>query len=106
MALSTQTPRPEAVLQVPTSPKITNLSIPSPATEVPFTVQPGVQRVELRARGSAKLKYSFIAAQSGVEFITIPRGKVELIDGINFTGTIYIQASEAPEVIEIQEWID
>lgn len=106
MSYGNQTARPTGTLQTPIVPTITNLSIPLAATEVPHVLQNEVQKIEIRARGSSRLQYSFVSGQSGTVFVTIPRGKSEKIEGINYTGTIYIQASEGSEIVEITEWTD
>jgi hypothetical protein len=104
MAVSTQTSRPQAVVETPTTPTVSNLSLPTANTEVSFLLT-SVKKLELRARGTARLQYAYALAGSGTIYVTIPRGKVERIDGINFTGTIYIQASEGPETVEITQWV-
>lgn len=58
----------------------------------------------LRCRGTAKTQYAFVVTESGTKWITIPRGGQEVIDDINFTGTIYLQTSEGSQVIELLEW--
>jgi len=104
MVFGTQTARPSAVVETPTNPTVTNLTVPLANTEVSVALV-AVKKLSIRCRGTSVIQYAYILGDSGVLYLTIPRGKSEEIDGINFTGTLYLQTSEAAQVVEISQWV-
>lgn len=89
-----------------TSPKIYKVSLPLAATEVAQALTAATKKLRIKALGTARIQYSWAAGQSGGAgpFWTIPRGGVVPIDGISYTGSIYLQSSEAGETVQIEEW--
>lgn len=90
----------------PTTPKIYTVDLPTANTEVAQLLTSGTKKLRIEALGSARLQYAWTAGQSGGAgpFWTIPRGGVVPIDGISYTGSIYLQSSEAGETVQIEEW--
>lgn len=94
-----------AVPSTPTNPVIFNVDLPTANTEVSQNLGTNVKKIYIRCRGNARIQYAFTATESGIEWITIARGSVRDIADINYTGSIYLQASEDSQTVEIETWI-
>jgi hypothetical protein len=103
--ITTQAFRGSATVTPPTKPKIYSVSLPTANTEVAQLLSNGTKKLRIKALGNSRVQYAWNATESGTgPFWTIPRGGVEPIDGINYTGSIYLQASESGETVQIEEW--
>lgn len=104
MSPSNQTFRGSAALEQPTDPTIYNLDVTLANTEYSQALSANTKKISIACRGTAKLQVAFASGDSGVLYFTIPRGARREIDGVNFTGAVYLQASEDAQVVEILEW--
>lgn len=83
--------------------KITNLAITTPNVEVSHVLQDNLTVLEFKAREDAELKYSFVVAESGTKYMTVPKCSGQSFTGIKLKNkTIYIQSplSCTVEIIE------
>ena len=89
-----------------TEPKIYNLSAPVAATEVSQAFTAGTKKITIKVRSlKANIQYAWVVTESSTNYITIPKGCAETIDGVSLTGkTLYIQTDGTGETIEIQEF--
>ena len=86
-----------------TNKKITDLSLPTPNTEVSHLLQDGIKGLMIRSRTLSKLKMAFISGESGTNYVTINEGAVFHTNVIEFTGaSVYLQ-SDSTTVVEILE---
>ena len=84
---------------------ITNKAITLANTEYAHTLQTDVKQIRIRCREVADLKYSFVVTESGTKYWSIPKGCVDNITDISFTGKIlYLQSSKASVIVEIAEF--
>lgn len=87
-----------------TSPTIANVPILVANTEQSYAFPANTKRFIIRVRGMGRLQLSFVAAQSGTNFITIYPGNAHEEAGLNvISTTIYFQCSKT-EVVEILSW--
>lgn len=87
-----------------TGSNITNLSLPSANTEVTHVLSLNLKEIMIKARGNAKLQFTFTALESGTKFVTIPKGTAHILSDLDFAAeTLYIQSSLAGETVEILE---
>lgn len=85
------------------APTITNLSIPSTATEVSHALQNGLKKIIIRSRVIATVQIAFTSTESGTKYITLSPGTVLCLDGIDFDSkTLYAQ-SDTITTLEILE---
>lgn len=73
-------------------------------TEYTFTIPDGTKAVMFKARGTAKLQYSYQVGESGTTYVTVKSGTVHWIQSMNISGgglPVYIQSNKADEVLEI-----
>lgn len=83
---------------------VTNKTIATPSTEVSHALQTNVKQLIIRSRAAADLQIAFISGQSGTTYITLRKGAVFSLDGVNLaSSTVYMQASIATtvEILEI-----
>lgn len=86
-----------------TSEKITNLSLPTINTEVGHSLQDGLKGLVVRSRVPSVLKFSFTSSESGTKYVTINKGAVLFLEGIEFSSkTIFLQ-SDKVTTVEILE---
>jgi hypothetical protein len=88
------------------SPIITNVSIPTLATEQSFSIPAGTKRISVKIRGNAQLNIAYISGQSGTNYILVPIGTEYIEDNLNLTSplTMYFQANKNTQVLEIITW--
>ena len=88
-----------------TAPVITNISVPTAATEVSHALQTNLRRLMVKVRGLAHMQLAFVSTESSTKYITIPGGSMYHEDAIKLSGkTLYFQLNSAPNVVEILEW--
>jgi hypothetical protein len=105
MANLSQTFRGTATLEFPITPTIYNVTTAAtPGTETSQALTSGTKQFLIRVRGVANLQYSYVATQSGSNFITVPPRSTRVVTDINFSGTIYFQVDKPSQVVEIEEW--
>lgn len=102
MSNITTTNRPLATIEAATNPKPYNVVIASANTEVAQVLSPNVKRLAIWCEGSAKVEYYFTSGS--VVTLKIPRGGFRVIEGINFSGIIYLKTSEGSQVVDLEEW--
>jgi len=96
MSNATQTFRTTAELELPSTPTIYNVTMPGTAnTEASQLLNTGTKQFLIRCRDLANIKLAFTTAESGTNFITIPKRSSYTISDINFSGTLYFQADQA-----------
>ena len=93
---------PPATIEAGTTPKEYNVSIPLANTEVAQVLSNNVKKLSIWCEGTAKIEY-YYSSGSAVT-LKIARGGLRVIDGLDFTGTIYLKASEGSQVVNIEEW--
>jgi hypothetical protein len=88
-----------------TAPTIANQVTLLANTEYSYTFPLNTKKFSLRTRGNAKLQLSFVAGQTGVNYITIFAGsKYEEIGIVTASITAYFQSNKAGETVEILSW--
>lgn len=96
---------PVPVSLYPTTPRITNLSLPTKNIEVDHTLLMDLKKIRIRNRGTGRLRFSYTDTQSGTLFYTIPVGEEYIDDGINLeAGSLHIQSNKDGDIVEIMEW--
>lgn len=105
MSNLTGTIRAKATVESSASPTIYNVATILADTEVSQATNIGVKQLLIRVRGFANLKIAFVSGESGVKFITVPRGCSLTLEGLLFTGTLYLQTDKPGQVVEILEWV-
>lgn len=93
-----------AQLQTPANPLIYNIFVPVSNIETAQTLNLFTKTFLIRARGQSTMKVAFVAGDSALNYLTIPRGCNLFQDLVNFSGTIYFQTTLDNEVVEILEW--
>jgi len=84
--------------------EITPLTLTLANTEYSHVLQDNLTQLRIKCRSNATLQYSFKAGESGTNFWTIPRGCVDNIDGLSFSGkTLYIQSDKPTVTVEVME---
>jgi len=102
MGFTTQTSR--NLPSAPTTPTIYNVTATLADTEYSQALSNSTKKLLIRARGRTKLQISWEAGQTDTTFITIPAGAVRQLDGLDYSGSIYLRSSQAAQIIEIEEW--
>jgi hypothetical protein len=88
------------------TPTIDNVSAPVANTEVSYVFPVDTKKILMRCRGAARIQFSFISGQSGVEFITIPAGVTYSEDMLFLpSATIYFQTNLPNQIIEFLTWV-
>lgn len=100
-AAPNQTTRGSASLSPPSVAVIYNVATTA-NVEVGQAFATSTKKIDIKCRGKAQIEYAYTALSA--VWITIPRGKSELIDGVNFSGTIYFKTSE-DDTLEITQWV-
>lgn len=95
--------RPE--LQQATTPTVYNVTAVLANTEYTQALSSDVKSFTIRCRGNSELKLAFSVGQSGVTYLTVPKGTNYSQDNLSFVGSLYFQTSKPNEIIEILEWI-
>lgn len=104
MSNVTGTIRGRATVQESQSPVIYNVTVLLPNIEVVQLLNDSTKSFSIRVRGVSKLQLAFVAGQSGTKYITIGAGCTYIADGLNFSGSLYFQTTQASQVVEILEW--
>lgn len=89
------------------TPTILNISIPTANIEQSTTFPASTKKIFFQLEGNAKLQYSFTAAQSGTNYITIPSGGAFEIEGLKLSSTLtlYFQASRNNQILQVLYWV-
>jgi len=88
-----------------TTQKITNLDLILQNTEYSHTLTNGVKKLMIRSRSKGEIKFTLTQNESGSNYITINAGAVYFIDNISLNlSVMYMQSSQANNIIEIEEW--
>lgn len=105
MPISQPTFRPgNIVVTGASTPKITNLDLINANTEYSHNLQTNLNQLIIRSRGASVIKIAFVSTESGINFMTIPKGTTLFLDGLSFSGIVlYAQASISNEILEILE---
>lgn len=86
-----------------TTPTMTNLSLPTPDTEVSHVLQTDLKQLLFKTRDRKSLKYAFVSGESGTKYMTVPPSGIVVLDGLSFSGkTLYLQ-SPSVTTVEILE---
>ena len=84
--------------------RLSNLSLPTPNSEVSFSLVDSLKAFEIKNRNPFDVKFSFVSGESGTTFFTIPKHSAYAKDNVTFTGkSIYFQSSGS-SVLEILEF--
>src|SRR5258706_561978 len=105
MSNITATFRGKAVVEAATTPTIYNISVVLANTEYSQALNPSVKFFTIRTRGIARLQIAFDPGDSGTNYLTIPAGAALTQDSLNFSGTLYLQANQPGQVVEVLEWV-
>lgn len=94
-----------ADIEVATTPVIYNLPAPVSGTEYSQALTIKTKQFLIRVRGNADLQLAFTSGESGIKFITIPRGASYKESSLDLSSvTLYFQVNKASQVVEILEW--
>lgn len=90
----------------PVSPQIINIPVPNANTEYDFIIPQNTGRYRFRARGNAKVKYSFESGKTDTEYFTVIPGNIESEDNLKLNGnlTVYFRANKSNEILELLLW--
>lgn len=92
-------------IQGATTPTIQNTTLTVAGDEYPVAIPDGTKFFTIKARGTEKLQYAYVASESGTNYITIWPGDERLIKNLSTSAlTIYVQSSTAGAVVEIESW--
>lgn len=81
-----------------------NITIPTAGTEDSFTFPENTRSFTIKARGQSRVQFAFVSGDTNITFATIPRGAIYPVSDVTASGTIYFQADQNNEVIEIVTW--
>jgi hypothetical protein len=101
----TSTFRVEATIKAGQVPTIYNVSVPLANTEVSQALSANTVQILIKVRGRANLQLAFTSTESATNYITISPGAARVIDGIDFTGTLYFQTDKPGQTVEIEQWV-
>ncbi len=89
-----------------TTSKIYNKTAATAGTEYSQLLTTGTKKIIIKVRATkTKLKYSFVAGESGTKFITVGKNSSREINGLDLTSkTIYFQTNKDNQTVEIEEW--
>lgn len=88
-------------------PTIINLALGVKGTEGSFALPLNTVKFSIKARGKAKLQFSFTMGQSNTNFVTIKKGAVYQDEGLELDSiqTVYVQSPDTDnEDVEIVYW--
>jgi len=89
-----------------TSPTIANILLVAANTEYSYAFPSNTSKLEIRARGNAKLQLAYNSGQTNTNFVTVFPGnsyeEKNLNKSVSFT--LYFRANKAGEVLEILSW--
>lgn len=86
-------------------PTIANVSMTTANTEYSYAVPAGVSKMLVKLRdATVALKLSYVEGASGTTYVTVPAGSTKTIDELKGGMTIYIQTTEASQVLEVETW--
>lgn len=94
-----------AKIETPTTPTIYKLDCVLADSDYTQALNLNTKLLMVRVRVGGDLKMSFAGSPSSNDWLTIPRGTSLTIDSINFSGSLYFQASKAGTIVEIMEWV-
>ena len=104
MATSNQTARSRVV--VPTTPTVTHVDLAA-AVEKAHPVTGTVSKLLIQNAGTADIRESYAINGTGGatdEYYIIPKGSSRFIEGIEFSGIIYMLAT-ANQTVFIEQWV-
>lgn len=88
------------------TPTIQNVTITTADTEQSIALPSSTERFRLCVRGSSKLQLAYTSGQSGTNYITIWPGAFYEESNLDISSlTLYVQASQTGEVVEIISWV-
>lgn len=94
--------------QVATTPVIYHVELTLADTEYSQALSSGTKRILINTpRTVAEYRYAWVAGGTGSvsdEYISVGQSVAIDIDGISFSGTLYLRASKAGTVVQVEEW--
>ena len=88
-----------------TTSKIYNVNLPVAGTEVSQALSTNTKKFMIQSRNNTILRVSTVSGEVNTgPYITIKGQTSRVIDGLDFTGTIYLRSSVPNIVVEIWEW--
>lgn len=94
----------EAAVSGVTDPTIQNVSLALAATEYVVSLPSGTRRFLLKLRQFAPTQLSYIAGQSGTDYVTIGSGAFYGESELEVAPTLYIQSPLAGVTAEVVSW--
>jgi hypothetical protein len=96
--------RAKATIESITQGDVFNIAIPIANTEQSYALPNFTKAFYLKIReNNANLKVSFTLGDSGITYFTVPRGTNFFIQNLDFSGTIFFQAT-AICTLELVVW--
>ena len=89
-----------------TTNRITNfVSSATPDTEESHTLLADLKSIEIKIRGEATMKFSFVVGDTATKYITIPKNNTWSKDDLNLASEVlYFRVDKPSQTIEILEW--
>ncbi len=86
-------------------PKIDNVAMPTAATEYSYAVPVETNKILLKLRSTtSSFQLSYVAGETGTNYVTIGAGSAKTIDELKGGMTIYFQSPDPDQVMEIETW--
>lgn len=90
------------------TPSIQNIPVTTAEQEIEIEIPSNTTKLFLRIRDSlCSMQFSYIAGQSGINYITIPRGNSYTEDNLlttTISSKIYVRTTKSNVVIELLTW--
>lgn len=86
------------------NPTISNYPVALLGVEESYTFPSGTKRFLLRSRSKSNMKISYVAADTGTNFMTVYSGNYYEEINLDFGQTIYFQTDKSSDIIEIIYW--
>ena len=87
-------------------PKIYNVPAAVAGTEYSQALSAGTRKIMFKTKSTgAKIKFSFVAGESGTKFISVGKNTSHEVDDLNLTSiTLYFQTNKNNQTLQIMEW--
>jgi len=85
-------------------PTIINGTLQNASTEYVITLPLNYHKLMVQARTNAAVKMSFVAGQSGTNYLTIKAGSSYFDDNLHCNQNLYVQTETAGTILEVLAW--
>ena len=87
-------------------PKIYNVPAAVTGTEYSKALSAGTRKIMFKTKSTgAKIKFSFVAGESGTKFISVGKNTSHEVNDLNLSSaTLYFQTNKNTQTLQIMEW--